>query len=145
MIYTLSITAVSGAYLEEECVRVLEIDVRATLEALHLAIQKAVSFDNDHLYDFYASRHYRNRQIRYSDDEGWEARASDFSRLRLSEVYPLNGLKLYYCCDFGDNWISRFGRLGRLRPPKPGVPIRALWKAMAQIRNSIRHGSEGGP
>src|SRR5438093_12511339 len=45
---------------------VLEIDERATLEDLHLAIQKAVSFDNDHLYDFYASRPYRNRQIRYS-------------------------------------------------------------------------------
>src|SRR5439155_23014749 len=91
MIYTLTITAVSGAYLEEECVRVLEIDERATLEDLHLAIQKAVSFDNDHQYDFYAGRHCRNRQIRYSDDEDWEARESDFTKLQLSDVYPLNG------------------------------------------------------
>ena len=120
MIYTLTVTAIFGAYLEEECIRVLEIDENATLEDLHLAIQKAVSFDNDHLYDFYAGRHYRNRQIRYSDDEDWEARERDFSRLKLSTVYPLKGLKLYYWFDFGDNWIFEIRKARKVKPAESG-------------------------
>ena len=121
MIYTLTVAAVSGAYLKEDCIRVLEIDACATLEDLHLAIQKAVSFGNDHLYDFYAGRHYRNRQIRYSDDEDWEARESNFSGLKLSDVYPLNGLKLYYCFDFGDNWIFEIRKARKVKPIESGL------------------------
>ena len=118
MIYTLTITAVSGAYLEEECIRVLEIDENDTLEDLHFAIQKAVSFDNDHLYDFYAGRHHRNRQVQYADDEDWETRESEFSQLRLSEVYPLNGLKLYYWFDFGDDWKFEIRKARKVKPPE---------------------------
>ena len=120
MIYTLTVTAVSGAYLEEECIRVLEIDDSATLEDLHFAIQQAVSFDNDHLYDFYAGRHYRNRQIRYSDDEDWETRESRFSRLKLSAVYPLKRLKLYYWFDFGDDWIFEIRKARMVKPAESG-------------------------
>lgn len=80
MIYTLNLRAVSGAYLAEECIRVLEIDENDTLEDLHFSIQKAVSFDNDHLYDL-AGRHLRNRQVQYADDEDWETRESEFSQL----------------------------------------------------------------
>lgn len=69
MIYTLTVTAVSGHYLEQGCVRTLEIDESAVLEDLHLAIQDAVSFGNDHPDDFYAGRHYRSRKIQYADAE----------------------------------------------------------------------------
>ena len=120
MIYTLTVTAVSGAYLEEECARVVEIDESATLEDLHLAIQKAVSFGSDHLYDFYAGRHCRNRQLRYSDEEDWEAREGDFGRLQLSDVYPLNGLKLYYWFDFGDNWIFEIRKARKVQHAESG-------------------------
>ena len=121
MIYTLTVTAVFGAYLKEECVRILDIDESATLEDLHLAIQRAVSFDNDHLYEFYAGRHYRDRRIRYGDAEDWEARESVFSELRLSAVYPLTGLKLYYWFDFGDDWIFEIRKSRNVKPAEAGV------------------------
>ena len=85
------------------------------------AIQKAVSFDNDHLYDFYAGRHYRNRKVRYADDEDWEVRESAFSKLQLSGVYPLNGLKLYYWFDFGDNWIFEIRKARKVKPIESGL------------------------
>lgn len=121
MIYTLTVIAVAGAYLEGECIRVLEIDESATLEDLHLAIQKAVSFDNDHLYEFYAGRHYRNRQIRYVDAEEWEERESVFGRLELSAVYPLKGVKLYYWFDFGDDWIFEIRKARKVTSAESGV------------------------
>jgi hypothetical protein len=108
VIYTLTVTCVRGAYLAEECVRVIEIGDDASLEDLHLAIQGAVAFDNDHLYDFYAGRNHRNRQIGYADDVAWEWKEQEavFAELTLGEdVYPLEGLKLYYHFDFGDDWI----------------------------------------
>jgi len=69
MVYRLMVECVSGAYLKEPCLRVIEIEGDSTLEDLHLAIQEAVSFDNDHLHDFYAGRNYRHRKLRYSDAE----------------------------------------------------------------------------
>ena len=41
-----------------------------TLYDLHLFIQKAVDFDNDHLFDFYAGRHERNRKIVFATQSG---------------------------------------------------------------------------
>ena len=53
MIWMLKVELLFGAYAEEECIRVIEIDSSSTLEDLHLAIQDAVDFDNDHLCEFY--------------------------------------------------------------------------------------------
>ena len=43
------------------CVRVLAIHSNATFLDLHEAIQKAVDFDNDHLFEFYLGRNPRKR------------------------------------------------------------------------------------
>ena len=61
MISTLTADCVWGAYLEEPCRRVIEIDERDSLYGLHLAIQAAVNFDNDHPFEFYAARTVRSR------------------------------------------------------------------------------------
>ncbi|MCI0533948.1 MAG: plasmid pRiA4b ORF-3 family protein [Verrucomicrobiales bacterium] len=61
MIYTLTIDCVYGAYLKQTCRRVIEIDERTTTYGLHLAIQKAVRFENDHPFEFYAARAERSR------------------------------------------------------------------------------------
>jgi hypothetical protein len=61
MIYTLTVDCVWGAYLREPCRRVIEIPAAAGLTDLHYAIQDAVRFDNDHLYEFYAARTERSR------------------------------------------------------------------------------------
>lgn len=124
MIYTLTVTAVSGHYLEQECVRTLEIDESATLEDLHFAIQDAVRFGNDHPYEFHAGRHCRHRKIQFADAEvaeDWDRLEGFWGTTRLSTVYPLNGLKLYYWFDFGDNWIFEIRRARKVRPAQPGV------------------------
>ena len=61
VVYTLTATCVWGAYLETECVRVLEMRDAQTLLDLHYAIQEAVQFDADHLHEFYAARTERSR------------------------------------------------------------------------------------
>lgn len=60
MIYTLRVECVRGAHIEGECVRVIEINENASPDDLHLAIQKAVDFDDDHLYEFFVGRSARD-------------------------------------------------------------------------------------
>ena len=50
MIWTLKIECEWGRHLEEECIRMIEIEEESTLYDLHLLIQKLVKFDNDHLF-----------------------------------------------------------------------------------------------
>ena len=78
----------------------LEIEDSSTFEDLHYAIQDAVEFDDDHLYEFYlaSSRTSRNR-ITVSDYE-------DADEVRLKSAIPIQaGKKLFYLFDFGDHWV----------------------------------------
>lgn len=119
MIYTLTVECIGGLYLRGECVRVIEIEDDATLEDLHLAIQSAVSFDNDHLYDFHAGRNYRHRQVRFADE--WDEDQDAYSRIRLRDVYPLGNLKLYYLFDYGDSWMFEIRKARKVHAPQPRV------------------------
>ena len=131
VVYTLTVECVSGLYLSEPCVRVIEITDDSTLEDLHLAIQNAVSFDNDHLYDFYAGRNYRNRKVFFheSDDWDWDLHEGAFTDLELRDIYPLQPLKLYYWFDFGDDWVFEIRKAKREMPPKPDVDYPRVVKA----------------
>ena len=53
MTIKLKIICVRGRYLTQECVRIVAVDDSASLLDLHELIQDAVSFDRDHLFDFY--------------------------------------------------------------------------------------------
>lgn len=121
MVYRLTVECVSGAYLKEPCLRVIEIEEDSTLEDLHFAIQEAVSFDNDHLHDFYAGGNYRHQKLRYSDAEEWEDREGVFVNLQLCKIHPFDGLKLYYWFDFGDDWIFEIRKARGAYPAEPGV------------------------
>lgn len=116
MIVSLKVECVFGRFLEEECIRTIEIPYDSTLYELHLAIQESVQFDDDHLFEFYAGRHERNRKILFGDEEG------PFD-LTLEEIYPLEkGLKLYYLFDFGDSWTFKISKSRQTpKPPEEGV------------------------
>ena len=123
MIWTLKVTCIFGLYLEEECVRVIEVDSRSSLMDLHDAIQDAVDFDQDHLFEFFAGRHWRNRKVKFEDSLEWEDMFDTYASLSLEDIYPLEkGLKLYYHFDFGDDWYFEITR-SRKKPtdPEPGV------------------------
>jgi hypothetical protein len=74
MILTLTIECVSGAYLKESCLRVIEIDQKASLYDLHGVIQDAVEFGRDHPFEFFlanSSSPWAKKQWLTEKDE-WE-------------------------------------------------------------------------
>ena len=73
--------------------KTIEVKEDFTLIQLHKYIQNLVEFDDDHLYNFYVEKNPRN------------LRNSVSKKLKLNEIYPLKGEKLYYLFDFGDSWL----------------------------------------
>ncbi len=123
MLWTLRIECVFGLYLEEECIRTIEIDSGSSLFDLHETIQDAVDFDRDHLFEFFAGRNYRNRKVVFEDSFDWEESGDIYTETTLEQVYPLpKSCKLYYHFDFGDDWYFEI-RKSRKKPrePEPGV------------------------
>lgn len=123
MIWTLKVECIMGLYLEHECIRVIEIDSGASLLDLHDAIQEAVDFDQDHLFEFFGGRHWRNRKVVFEDRYDIPDPFSTYSGIALEDVYPLpKDCKLIYHFDFGDDWFFQV-RKSRKKPkePKRGV------------------------
>jgi len=88
-------------WLDKPLYRTIAIGASATLDDLHLAIQSAFRFDNDHLYAF------------FMDGEPWSSerfndpRMEEFpfaSAVKLSELDLYAGKRFVYVFDFGDNW-----------------------------------------
>ena len=105
VIWTLRIECILGRWLEEECVREIEIDSESSLFDFHEAIQDAVGFDRDHLFKFHAGRNWRNRMVVFDDSFNWEDRFDSYESITLAQIYPLpKSCKLYYHFDFGDSW-----------------------------------------
>lgn len=109
-VYTLSVKCVGGRHYEEECIRVIEIAEDDSLHSLHVAIQKAVNFDCDHLYDFFKGRNQYSRQNVVEKTPGgniWDSMDNDidYDEIKLNEIYPLQNKKLYYYFDYGDSWM----------------------------------------
>ena len=119
MIWTMRIECIGGGYWERECVRTIEIDSGSSLFDLHDAIQDAVDFDQDHLFEFFAGRNRRNRKVEFDDSDDWEDSIDTYSRIQLDQVYPLpKSCKLYYHFDFGDDWYFEVQR-SRKKPRPP--------------------------
>jgi hypothetical protein len=83
----------------------IEVPDVLSLFDFHLLIQQILSFDNDHLFDFFAGRNERNRKVLFSEDSGSPYEGGKYEDILLKDIYPLKGLKLYYLFDYGDNWI----------------------------------------
>ncbi len=123
MIWTLKVKC---CYMEPECSHLIEIDSGASLFDLHEAIQTAVDFDNDHLFEFYLGRNPRNRAFEIGESSDWDDFDSPetYDTTRLSDIWPLpkKGLKLYYLFDFGDNWLFQISKSRKKeKPSEPGV------------------------
>lgn len=99
MIVTLKVTVLRGRYCEGDWSAQIELEESSTLEELHDAIQRAVDFDNDHLYCFYLSRTERSRDRETFD----EANELIYSKT-VREFLPLPAKRsLYYMFDWGDD------------------------------------------
>ena len=87
--------------LARGCHRVIECGGGHTFEELHLAIQKAFDFDNDHLYAYYMDGKKSSRRSINSPDCNDPPYACDVligeARMRIKQ-------KILYIFDFGDRW-----------------------------------------
>lgn len=106
MIITLKLEGAFGSFDKESDVwyRLIEIDSNANLAELHQCIQDAVSFDNDHLYEFFiANSAVGSRKQKTFDNEShgiWDYPVGD--------LFPLpNHKKLFYLFDYGHSWYFR--------------------------------------
>ena len=92
----------------------IEFNDLSTLDQVHDAIQGAVDFDDDHLYEFFVARTERSRPtIRYDCDD------DSLTDTRIRDVFPLPPKQnLYYLFDYGDSWIFRISR-SRKKPQTP--------------------------
>ena len=98
---------------QSECVWVIEIEPTATFLELHEAIQDAVGFDNDHLFEFFIGRHPGNRAYTIGGEPKWDTLnpVRTYQNVRISSVWPFpTGMKLYYLFDFGDNWLFQINK-----------------------------------
>ena len=130
MIWVLRVELYSGAYAEEPWEGNFEIEATATLKDLHFAINRAIDFDDDHMYEFYISRTERSRDRIAFNDENEEI----YTRT-LESLYPLKmGMKLFYLFDYGDSWLFRITK-SRKKPCEPieGVSYPKLLKSIGTI------------
>jgi hypothetical protein len=87
--------------LEKKLYRTIAIGASATLDDLHLAIQDAFRFDNDHLYAFFMDGE------PYSDERFNDPRMEESpfaSKVKLGELDLYTGGRFMYVFDFGDSW-----------------------------------------
>lgn len=70
MIWTFNIKLLEGRFAEVPWNGTIALDAASTLDDLHMAIQRAVGFGNDQLYDFYIAHTPRSRErIHFNDEE----------------------------------------------------------------------------
>jgi len=126
-IYTLKITFAYGNK-EYPWWRTIEVREDFTLHKLHNYIQEIIEFDNDHLYEFYAGKNPRNRLYEISKST------------KLNELFPMDGLKLYYLFDFGDNWLFKIMKLKKTKTLTNDSVVPLLVKSIGE--NPEQYGAD---
>ncbi len=120
MIITLKLQSAYGSFDEESEVwyRMIEMESTSNLEILHLAIQEAVDFDNDHLYEFFIANSIGSSEKERFDDDNqglWE--------YSIGDLFPLpKHKKLFYLFDYGDSWYFRLTK-SRKKPKQKEAGI----------------------
>ncbi len=86
--------------------RTLALPAEYTLDDLHLQIQKAVNFDDDHLYQFFMNPRNPYNGEQYYDPravDGW-TRGFPAADTTLAMLNLYEGQRFLYIFDFGDHW-----------------------------------------
>ncbi|MCL2814581.1 MAG: plasmid pRiA4b ORF-3 family protein [Oscillospiraceae bacterium] len=87
--------------LSKRCYRTIRCLPEHTFEDLHLAIQKAFEFDNDHLYSFYLDG---KRHSSYEISAPYSERPPFTDEVRLGDERLTNRQRILYLFDYGDCW-----------------------------------------
>lgn len=104
-------------HVRPPCWRRIQLPSSATLGDLHMVIQIAFDWDDDHLHAFTVGRR------RYGDPR-FDAEYDELD-ITLAEVFAHTRKPITYTYDFGDDWAARHrpgtGHGRRSRRPLPGV------------------------
>jgi len=87
--------------LGKKCYRVIRCLPEHTFEDLHIAIQKAFDFDDDHLYAFYLDG---KRYSKNTVNAPYMEEPPSASEVCLNDVRLINNQHILYLFDFGDCW-----------------------------------------
>jgi hypothetical protein len=108
---------VRGAYLEEDFLRVIEVSSDMRLSELHLLIQDLIGFSDGQLEDCFMATRLRGKKVRFMSSKGHpDTTALADMDQSLAEIFPAGSRKrLFYCFDFGDNWIFEIKKTGETK------------------------------
>jgi hypothetical protein len=81
--------------------RKIRLSFKHTLEDLHLAIQKAFDFDNDHLYSFFMDG---NKRSKHAYNSPWSSYEPFTNEGVIGDLELYEGQKILYLFDYGDEW-----------------------------------------
>ena len=106
MILTLKVKLIFGLYADGDWEGIFEINAASTCDELHAAIQRALKFDDDHLYEFYIARTARSGDRVHFDDENGLLYTQTWD-----DIFPLpKDRNFYYLFDYGDSWLFQVSR-----------------------------------
>jgi len=133
MIKTLKVDLIFGINTNESWQSSIEICASNTLHDLHLIIQKAIKFDNKHLYEFYVAGTKANQdRVRYYDDGATHQK-------KLSELFPMEkGKKLFYFFDYRDCWLFKVSEKNNSMQPENGVRYPRIVQVLGQQPKQYR-------
>ncbi|MHA6250204.1 plasmid pRiA4b ORF-3 family protein [Pontibacter sp. CAU 1760] len=135
--YTQEAAFVGGRYtikvsLSKKLYRVIAIGASATLEDLHLVIQEAYKFENDHLYAFFMDGNAWSDFGIY-DPDGERPPFTDEAKLGELDLYE--GKRFVYLFDYGDCWLFELV-VQKIEPkvpePSKGLVVEEKGEAPAQ-------------
>ena len=80
--------------------RRLRVEASVSFERLHVVLQKAMGWQNAHLYEFEV----RGRRYGVPDAEEPEYKVEPVWKITLREAAPVEGTSFRYVYDLGDHW-----------------------------------------
>jgi len=86
---------------ESGCYRVISCHGKHTFEDLHLAIQKAYNFDNDHLYSFFMDG---KKWSKHSVNSPYSDELPSADGVYIGEARLRRNQEILYLFDYGDEW-----------------------------------------
>jgi hypothetical protein len=113
-IYRLKVTLESMGLeeIEPEVSRVIDIQEEYSLYDLHLIIQKAFEWDNDHMFSFYMGNKLWDRENEYKADPLGEHTPSNFGdkskpadETEIGDLSLKQGKQFKYLFDYGDQLV----------------------------------------
>lgn len=115
-LYSFKVSLLSMAFKEisEEVSCVIEANGKVSLYDLHLEIQEALNWDNDHMFSFYLGEDRRDRKNEYSANPLGEHYKSSFgepsnsaSETEIRDLDLQKGQSFSYLFDYGDELLHK--------------------------------------